>query len=64
MGEALKQDALLFAASKDMYYAIRAILFQVAQGKVLERDACITMAKTAWNKANGLNQPPQSTHTP
>lgn len=35
-----------------MSAALRAILLQVSQGKVLERDACITQARAALAKAN------------
>ena len=37
----------LHAANADLLNAIHAILFQVVQGKVLERDACITQARAA-----------------
>lgn len=33
--------------------ALRAILFQVIQGKVLERDACISQARAAIAQAEG-----------
>lgn len=33
--------------------ALRAILFQVAQGKILERDACIRQAREIFAKAAG-----------
>mgnify|MGYP001558443365 FL=1 len=35
----------------ELLEAIRAILFQVYQGKVLERDACINQARAAIAKA-------------
>jgi hypothetical protein len=46
-------NARLIAAAPEMLEAIRAILFQVIQGKVLERDACITQARAAIAKAEG-----------
>lgn len=42
--------ALLFAAP-DMQSALEAIIFQVCQGKVLERDACISAARKAVAKS-------------
>jgi hypothetical protein len=39
------------AAAPEMMAALRAILFQVCQGKVLERDACIAEARAALAKA-------------
>lgn len=41
-------------AAPDMAAALKAILFQVVQGKVLERDACITQARAALVKAGVL----------
>lgn len=41
----------LIAAAPDLLVALRAIVFQVRQGKVLERDACITRACSAIAKA-------------
>lgn len=38
-------------AAPDMLAALKAILFQVVQGKVLERDACITQARAAVARA-------------
>jgi hypothetical protein len=39
----------------DLLAALRAILFQVRQGKVLERDACIAQARAAIAKAEGTS---------
>lgn len=44
-------NARLMAAAPDLLAALRAILLQVCQGKVLERDACITQARAAIAKA-------------
>jgi hypothetical protein len=41
-------------AYDDLVDALRAILFQIVQGKVLERDACITQARAAMKKAGAL----------
>lgn len=41
----------VIAAAPEMLAALRAILFQVNQGKVLERDACIAQARAAYRKA-------------
>lgn len=38
-------------AARKMHAALRAIVFQVIQGKVLERDACITQAREAMAAA-------------
>src|SRR5688572_897298 len=38
-------------AAEDLLAALKAILFQVVQGKVLERDACITQARKAVARA-------------
>lgn len=46
-------NAHLIAAAPDLLSAAKAILFQVDQGKVLERDACITQARDAIAKAEG-----------
>ena len=46
-------NAHLLVAAPDMRAALRAILFQVIQGAVLERDACITQARAALAKAEG-----------
>ncbi len=35
----------------DLLEALKAIVFQVCQGKVLERDACITQARAAIAQA-------------
>ena len=43
----------LIAAAPDLLAACEAILFQVIQGKVLERDACISQARAAIAKAEG-----------
>lgn len=45
--------AALIAAAPDLLDAVRAILFQVNQGPVLERDACIAQARAAYIKATG-----------
>lgn len=45
------KNANLIAAAPKMFNALRAILFQVAQGKVLERDACIKEARAIIAKA-------------
>lgn len=50
--EALRR-AYLFAAAPAMAEALRAILFQVVQGPVLERDACVTQARAALALAEG-----------
>lgn len=49
----LHPDARLIAAAPELQDALRAILFQVVQGGVLERDACITQARAAYFKAGG-----------
>lgn len=49
----LDANAHLIAAAPDMLNALRSIVFQVIQGKVLERDACITQAREAIVKAEG-----------
>jgi hypothetical protein len=41
------------AAATEMYEALRAIVFQVIQGKVLERDACIGTAQALLAKIEG-----------
>ena len=46
-------NADLIAGGPDMQDALRAILLQVVQGKVLERDACIAQARAALAKAEG-----------
>jgi len=50
-------NALLVAAAPDMAAALRAFLFQVMQGKVLERDAVVTQAREALFKAGVLAWP-------
>lgn len=47
-------NARLIAAAPEMFSALKAILFQIEQGKVLERDACIQQAKRAISKATIL----------
>lgn len=47
-------NAALIAAAPDLLDAIRAILLQVGQGKVLERDACITQARAAFARATQI----------
>lgn len=47
----IESNCNLIAAAPDILAALRAILFQVAQGKVLERDACIAQAREAYAKA-------------
>lgn len=46
-------DARLLASAPDLLDSVRAILFQITQGKVLERDACIAQAREAFIKAGG-----------
>lgn len=46
-------NARLIAAAPALLEALRAILIQVVQGKVLERDACITQARAALRLAEG-----------
>ena len=41
----------LRTVNAELVAALRAIVFQVCQGKVLERDACITQARAALAKA-------------
>lgn len=53
--ECLEADARLIAAAPELLAALHTILFQVVQGPVLERDACITQARAAWAKAGGNN---------
>lgn len=47
------ENAPLLIAAPDLLAALEAIVFQVQQGKVLERDACITQARKAIAKAKG-----------
>ncbi len=49
----VEANAHLIAAAPEMFAALEAILFQIVQGKVLERDACITAARAAIAKAKG-----------
>jgi hypothetical protein len=51
--EAVEANARLIAAAPDLLEALRAIVFQACQGKVLERDACIGQARAAIAKAEG-----------
>lgn len=44
-------NAKVIAAAPDLLAAVRAILFQVCQGAVLERDACVSQARNAMRKA-------------
>ena len=37
-------------AAQEMFDALHAILLQIRQGKVFERDACITQATAAYSK--------------
>ena len=46
-------NARLIAVAPEMLEALEAIVFQVVQGKVLERDACITQARAAIAKSKG-----------
>lgn len=43
----------LAAQHEQMLFALRAMLFQVIQGPVLDRDACVTQAKAAYRAAGG-----------
>ncbi len=43
----------LLAAAPDLLNALRAITLQALQGSVLERDACVAMARAAIAKAEG-----------
>lgn len=43
----------IVADHTEMLQAIETIIFQVVQGKVLERDACITQARAAIQNAKG-----------
>jgi hypothetical protein len=49
-----KANARLIAAAPDLLASLRAILFQVAQGKVLERDACVTQARSVIAGIGGV----------
>lgn len=57
-------NARLIAASPDLLAAVKAIVFQVRQGKVLERDACITQACAAIAKATDKPKDPEPTEPP
>lgn len=46
-------DSLAREAGPELLAAVKAILIQIVQGKVLERDACITQARAAYAKATG-----------
>lgn len=46
-------DDLAREAGPALLAAVKAILIQIVQGKVLERDACITQARAAYVKATG-----------
>lgn len=48
-----EEDARMMAAAPELLGALEAILFQVCQGAVLERDACIAQARAARAKARG-----------
>ena len=48
-----RQSERLLNAAPDLLDACRAILFQVIQGPVLERDACVAKARAAIAKAEG-----------
>lgn len=50
-----ESDARLIAAAPDMLAALEAIVFQVIQGKVLERDSCIEQARAAIRKARNMS---------
>ena len=45
--------ALAVELHDELVAALRAVLFQVVQGGVLERDACITQARAAFARAGG-----------
>lgn len=51
LGESAEANAALFAAAPDLLAALVAIVFQASQGKVLDRDACISQARAAIAKA-------------
>lgn len=53
MRDAYEANAHLIAAAPELLSALESILFQINQGKVLERDACIAAARTAVSKARG-----------
>ena len=48
VGASHHANANLMAAAPRLLEALHAILFQVIQGKVLERDACIEQARAAY----------------
>jgi hypothetical protein len=49
--DGVKREARLANSAPVLLDALRAILFQVNQGKVLERDACIAQARAAYIQA-------------
>lgn len=49
--EECEANARLVAAAPELLASIRAILVQVIQGKVLERDACLSQAQAALREA-------------
>ena len=51
VGESTDANCRLIAAAPELLAAMEAIVFQVVQGKVLERDACIAAARAAIAKA-------------
>lgn len=50
-GDEVEANCNLIASAPEMLDALRAILVQVIQGPVLERDACIKLAREAYAKA-------------
>lgn len=54
MGDA---NGRLIAAAPELLEALTAIVFQVCQDKVLERDACIAQARAAIAKATKASTP-------
>ena len=50
-GPDAKATAYLVAGAPKLKEAVSAVLFQVVQGPVLERDACITAARAAFIKS-------------
>jgi hypothetical protein len=48
-----KANARLMAAAPELLEALKNIDFHIRQGKILERDACITQARAAIAKAEG-----------
>jgi len=51
--ERTKKIAILIAAAPDLLRACKMIEFQIRDGKILERDACITQIRAAIAKAKG-----------